>query len=192
MEFLSLFILALLAIVKTSPPDIHSRDVSSIENGRYSREDDEIVYCNSRFIHCSEQKSVCENVEGINTKEYTGSKTITYLCDNKKSVVPYSSNNKIYFRYFCFKILKKGPRGTSTVQYSEMDIRFINCTPLSGNNMGTLVDLTEGISEYYIDDGKNYITANNKKYVCESRYADKVMQFRHSSCSGDLGTAECP
>ncbi|KAI8446663.1 hypothetical protein BY996DRAFT_8692317 [Phakopsora pachyrhizi] len=177
MKFLSLFILALLAIVKTSPPDIHSRDVSSIENGRYSREDDEIVYCNSRFIHCSEQKSVCENVEGINTKEYTGSKTTTFLCDNKKSVVPYS---------------KKGPRGTSTVQYSEIDIRFINCTPLSGNNMGTLVDLTEGISEYYIDDGKNYITANNKKYVCESRYADKVMQFRHSSCSGDLGTAECP
>ncbi|KAI8456742.1 hypothetical protein BY996DRAFT_6951829 [Phakopsora pachyrhizi] len=140
MKLLSLFTFALLAFVKTSPPDIHSREVSSVENGRYLPKEDVRIFCNSRFIHCSEQISICENIEGISSKELYGRKTSDFVCDNKYSDDPHSG---------------RGPPGIPTVRYIKMNIRFINCTPLTGNNKGPMIDLTDNISKYYIDGGKN-------------------------------------
>ncbi|CAH7670621.1 hypothetical protein PPACK8108_LOCUS5355 [Phakopsora pachyrhizi] len=166
MKLLSLFTFALLSFVKTSPPDIHSREVSSVENGRSG-----IVSCNRRFIQCS-GKFICEAIDESGWKVSYGRLTTTFLCDSED---PYNN-----------------PRRHSPVKYNKFNIRFISCTPLTGNIKETPIDLTENISKYYIDDGKNYVTANNKEYVCASRYNDEVIQISRSLCSGNRVTPVCP
>ncbi|CAH7670618.1 hypothetical protein PPACK8108_LOCUS5352 [Phakopsora pachyrhizi] len=85
MKLLSLFIFALLAFVKTSPPDIHSREVSSVENGRHGLKKRGIVLCNKSFIQCSEQKSICETIEEEKTKSLHGIMVDTLLCNNRNN-----------------------------------------------------------------------------------------------------------